>query len=140
MNEKYVVSRELAEKLKEAGYRQYDTQFMFDEFGNLERGMGSFEAMKAPAVVYAAPLSDELLERLPETLQSPRGYLWRLSIKPLGSGWTVEYENHAWLTSNRSARKRMGYTDDEIEALAYGAGPFYKDTFTECPGTALDLV
>lgn len=64
--EKYVVSRELAEKLKEAGFTQSTIhewyQFSNGQWGVIVRAT----QIRDVAADFAAPLSDELLEQLPK--------------------------------------------------------------------------
>jgi hypothetical protein len=70
--DKYVVSRELAEKLKAAGYPQRTGEYVWSRNHKYEeskwyvvhtRGLHESDLMEY--VFIAAPLSDELLEQLP---------------------------------------------------------------------------
>ena len=123
--EKYVVSKDLAEKLKVVGYPQ-ETQFSHEPIGNDWCVMATHDCVLGRSI--AAPLSDELLEQLPEIVKDEdRPYAWRLEIKRLGSGVTVSYTNDAWVRDNKSALKRKGYADSEIDNMIYATMPVYSD-------------
>ena len=69
--EKYVVSRELAEKLKEAGFKQSGIYYHYQKNGPDSSHYGLYRAgnllwVEGSSSSIAAPLSDELLEQLPD--------------------------------------------------------------------------
>ena len=68
--EKYVVSLELAIKLKEKGYPQEDSLFYWAKL-RLRDGTERWIIVEVKPKVggsYAAPISDEILEKLPRTI------------------------------------------------------------------------
>jgi hypothetical protein len=102
--DKYVVSRELAEKLFDAGYIQTSTEFMYwHRRGNnkdvwyVKSSRNWHEHSEAFDHV-AAPLSDELLEQLPVSV--PDGQADNFFIMQRGrSGIFVGYPNSQGVTS-----------------------------------------
>jgi hypothetical protein len=119
--EKYVVSRELAEKLKGAGYPQ-ESEWGWYLYSN---GVWDLTRGTNKGCDYMAPMTDELLGRLPETFDSERLFKWRLEIKPIGAGWVASYGNSMWVRDHKSALKREGLSDDQISELEYWLPPLY---------------
>lgn len=82
--EQKVVSLELANALKAAGYPQMESERMYDDQGIIIPNL-LYEGYRGPAV--ASPDSDELLERLP-------GYFngeIPLHLAVVGDRWTATY-------------------------------------------------
>lgn len=62
--DKYVVSRELAEKLRDAGYPQYNSHFYWMQ--GFDEPVKAYKTGEGILDDFAAALSDELLEQLPK--------------------------------------------------------------------------
>ena len=93
--EKYLVSRELAEKLKAAGYpqnTQFGWDFDMDDNGNND-GYYVTEQVGNEKVGYltAAPLSDELLEQIPDTYEVKKGITGSFVMRKFKGIYVVGY-------------------------------------------------
>lgn len=84
--EKYVVSRELSEKLKAAGYPQMTVHYWHPKLtdGGLDSWSGGDDAV-------AAPLSDELLEQLPMIDNGYFPHLFKPNRAEPTSKWCANY-------------------------------------------------
>jgi hypothetical protein len=88
--EKYVVSRELAEKLKEAGYVQSKSQFvLYQYYADPERPWKlelrerlNFEGLCGVNNFLTMPITDELLEQLPNFIKITNHHPYWLRITP----------------------------------------------------------
>lgn len=88
----YVVSRELAEELKKAGYPQEACnhwQSPHDDKWGLYRSSGLLWR-EGSKYSYAAPLSDEILEQLPKTINLPNSK----GVAFLETEWIKQDECH----------------------------------------------
>jgi hypothetical protein len=123
--EKYVVSRDLSEKLKTAGYSQ-KTQFAFmamlrPDGSRAPEMLNEVKYQTQPekegftvVTVCAAPLSDELLEQLPAKYVLRDGDDYFLQIRKLGDD--SGYSASLYLTSNLVGRRFEA--DKPADALA----------------------
>jgi hypothetical protein len=64
--EPYVVSLKIAKQLKSAGYPQNNCLFYRDKKKGRIYFYDESEVQGAPSLFYAAPISDEILDKLPE--------------------------------------------------------------------------
>lgn len=111
--ERYVVSRYLAEKLKEVGYPQYNYNFYWTLPNPDDSGYEPFVVDEHGAEMYekhrkaAAPLSDELLEQLPQWLKlfrNDKHVYWAGMVSDgyyNGKNWPDSA--HAWFDSKKPA-------------------------------------
>jgi hypothetical protein len=106
--EKYAISRELAERLKEAGYPQgtissWGRFIPGDEYRlsatpswTKDKDMAT-QADKLGIVWFAAPISDELLEQLPSKIEGVDASAW-LHIVKTNNGPEVAYSDGSGLS------------------------------------------
>lgn len=92
MMEKYVVSRELAERLKAAGFPQLDNQYAWSVQSKYVLNMELREAVDG---WFAAPLSDELLEKLPAIIREYNPNKLLVVAKQESGSYWVAYDDTA---------------------------------------------
>ncbi len=104
MNPKYITSLEVSKRMKEAGWQKetefwwnyYELEvsgnkFNFHQLGQMGREGVSVSGNITKHVEYPAPLSDEILEELPQCFESTLGYS-TFTIEKLGTMYLVGYE------------------------------------------------
>jgi len=95
MIEKYVVSLDLAKKLKEAGWNKPKLHFWVKgEIGN--PFVVDYELAKSFEILAPAPLAEEILEELPKRITKPMVTYW-LDISFIKRSNIVKYIEYDWL-------------------------------------------
>jgi len=118
--ERYVVSRELAEKLKAAGYEQYESKYRY-YYGDGYDGLLLDEHMWSQhfadegireGEIVAAPLTDELLEQLPNVIENKDdAYPYYLLVQ---NPFTTDRRAHYHTVGGGSGRLRTTLNDTAI--------------------------
>src|SRR5487761_1022552 len=120
--EKFVVSRELAQRLKEAGLPQRSeymwVKFKFADWMVAPNDFGKdihFMTLSGERTgEIAAPMTDEILEQLPDSIEEGAHIYW-LILRYFAKG---DQRGHYW---SETANKRLGSDDHEQGAIGAGS-------------------